>query len=457
MISNSISLKNNLAARWDAIAPAWRWAVGVFLAMRAFYTIWSLIVLLFVPSILQNLDLFGTPIVATFDLNTGGRRVFSRVVNGQTLTFQIINAQQVTDMQTGSVWLLNTGRAIRGAYAGTSLSRAAYTEEDVFPYLGVSAAGGWLGIWQRFDTNWYLRIAEQGYAGDDGSAVYFPLYPLLIHGVGLVTGNDMLAAVFISNVAFIMALYLLYRLTDDLFGGDIAKRALIYLAVFPTAFFFLAGYTESLFLALVLGSLYFAKRQMWIGAGACGALAALTRLQGVLLLVPLGYMAWQQNPASRWRALFPLVLLLLATTGFLWFNRLSLLSSYEGELHARFVLPWENVWNSVTLLARGGASLVDALNLGITIFFGVMCIAVWRTLPREFALYTFVMFLAPLFRMTTLQPLVSMARYVLVLFPVWMLWALWGKNAWVNRVILYPSVLLSLYLSAQFWLWGWVA
>ncbi|HJX38442.1 MAG TPA: hypothetical protein VJ714_07575, partial [Anaerolineae bacterium] len=58
--------------------------------------------------------------------------------------------------------------------------------DDVLrPYQGVEPVSGgiaelFLGVWQRFDTLWYLRIAAQGYAPDDGSTVYFPLYPMLI-------------------------------------------------------------------------------------------------------------------------------------------------------------------------------------------------------------------------------------------------------------------------------------
>ena len=86
-----------------------------------------------------------------------------------------------------------------------------------------------------------------------------------------------------------------------------------------------------------------------------------------------------------------------------------------------------------------------------------MCVVVWVKLPRAFGLYTLGMFLAPLFRMTTLQPLVSMTRYVLVLFPVFVVWAGWGRNQWVNRAVIYSSLPLNLYLSAQFFMWGWVA
>jgi hypothetical protein len=59
--------------------------------------------------------------------------------------------------------------------------------------------------------------------------------------------------------------------------------------------------------------------------------------------------------------------------------------------------------------------------------------------------------------MTTIQPLVSMSRYVLVLFPLFCLLAQWGEKPWVNRIIVYASFLAALYFSAQFFSWGWVA
>src|SRR4030042_1077738 len=77
-----------------------------------------------------------------------------------------------------------------------------------------------LGVWQRFDTLWYLRIAAQGYAPHDGSTVYFPLYPMLIRFLGtLFVGNYLLAALVISNLAFVGVLFCLYRLTERQFGG----------------------------------------------------------------------------------------------------------------------------------------------------------------------------------------------------------------------------------------------
>ena len=132
------------------------------------------------------------------------------------------------------------------------------------------------------------------------------------------------------------------------------------------------------------------------------------------------------------------------------------MSSYVGELHARFVLPWENFAAAIGLLASGRASFVDGLNLAVAVLFGGLLIAIWKKLPLEYVLFAGAMYLAPLFRMTTTQPLVSMDRYALAILPAFILLGKWGKNSWINRAVVYLGFPLQLYLSAQFVLWGWV-
>ena len=456
-----------LAESWRAINPAWRFALGAFLIARVALTVWSVVIASLLPTVVQNLDLFGAPVLATFDLSTSARETYSREIGGAVLTFRASAPGDVTDAQTGSIWSLRDGRAVSGAYAGRALNPPAYSVEDIFPYRGVAVeTNPWLALWQRFDTNWYLKIAQRGYAADDGSTVYFPMYPALIRLTSTVVGDSMVAAMLISNLALVGALYELYRLTELLTDAASARRAVAYLLLFPTGFFLMAAYTESLFLFFALGTFLFALRRRWFIAVLFGALAALTRLQGVLLVAPLAYLWWweaekvERATASRIAyyvlRFVPLLLIPLATVAFLAFTNLSLLASYTGELHARFVLPWDNLAASAAFLASGKGSLIDALNLLTTLGLGALLVAVWRKPPREYGLYAIAMFLAPLFRMTTTQPLVSMMRYALAIFPVFMLWGAWGKNAWVNRAIIYPSLLLQLYLSAQFVMWGWV-
>ena len=464
---------------------ALHWSLRAYLIARIGLSAWAFVIATLFPVVVQNLDLFGAPVLAVFDLASGERYAYSRQVDGTVLTFRasepfvlrppssVVRPSSfvtvlVTDIETGSVWSLREGRAVSGAYAGRVLNPSPYSVEDIFPYRGVASEQNiLLSVWQRFDTNWYLKIAREGYV-DAASTVYFPLYPFLIRVVSVFVGNAMLAALIVSNLALIGALALLYRLSAALFDTPSARRAVAYWLLFPTAFFLQAAYTESLFLFLTLAAFDCARRDRWVLASLFGALAALTRLQGVLLVVPLAMWGFRfQVSGSRFevRGLrimrhvlrFALLLLIpLATLAFLAFTNLSLIASYEGELHARFVMPWENVAASLVLIANGRASFVDGLNLLATLGSGAMLFAIWRGLPREFTLYAFLMYLAPLFRMTTLQPLVSMDRYALAIFPVFIVLGVRGKNAWINRAIVYVSFPLQLYLSAQFVLWGWV-
>ena len=121
-------------------------------------------------------------------------------------------------------------------------------------------------------------------------------------------GRSNWPGVLISNVAFLGALALLYQLVQLDFSRAVARRTLLYLALFPTAFYFSAVYSESLFLLVSVGSLYAARRDRWWIAGVLGFLAALTRSQGVLLLIPLAILfmrqqgwhprGWRANPIS---------------------------------------------------------------------------------------------------------------------------------------------------------------
>jgi hypothetical protein len=156
--------------------------------------------------------------------------------------------------------------------------------------------------------------------------------------------------------------------------------------------------------------------------------------------------------------IIPLATFAFLTLQYSFVGSASLIGAYEGQLHAMFVMPWDNITASVGMITAGRANLIDILNLVVTIGFGIMLLAVWiaKSIPRAYTLYAALMYLAPLFRMTTTQPLVSMLRYILVLFPIFIVWAGWGQNPWVNRTVLYLSFPLSLYFTAQFVLWGWV-
>jgi len=446
---------------WKNILPEWRFAIGTFVLTRIVLSFWSLAVYWMFPISIQNLALFGEPILTVFNLQTGERYVYSRQLDDMVLSFHAKDTGYVVDDQTGSIWSLKNGEASQGDYVGKSLAISSHTAEDIFPYLGETPAKNMLlSLWQRFDANWYLKIASRGY-GSGGSTVYFPIYPMFIRFLsGFI--DPLFAAILISNLALIGCLVLLYRITTDIVGDNvIAGRTLIYFVIFPTSFFLMAPYTESLFTLFVLASLYSVSRRQFGWVVLWGILSALTRLQGVLLFAPLAYMIWRESRELSLKELIlritPLLTIPVATLGFLDASNLSLISTYQGTLHARFVLPWDNIFATISLLVNGNGSIIDALNLVITLGLIAMMFVIWKRLPFEYTIYSMLMLIAPMLRMTTTQPLVSMSRYAIVIFPVFIILGMWGGNRWVNRVIVYTSFSLQLYLSAQFILWGWVA
>lgn len=452
---------SNLFDNWKRLSPEWRFALTAFLVARVALSLWSLVVYSVFPVSLQNYDFFGEPILTVFNLKTSERYVYSRQVDGKTLTFRMIDQDHVFDDQTGSIWSIDGGKALQGEHVGRFLKPSSQTSEDIFPYLGIPPERNvLLSLWQRFDANWYLKIAARGYEGSDGSTVYFPVYPILIRILSFVF-LPMFAAMLISNLSLIGVLVLMYRLVSGLADESTTRRALVYFLIFPTSFFLTAPYTESLFLLFALGSLYTASRRYWAWAATWGTFAALTRLQGVLLIIPLAYMLWRESGELSLKKMtvraLPLIFIPLGTLTFLAFANLSLINTYRETLHAKFVLPWDNIRAAISLLMRGGGGIVDALNLIVTLGLLAMTYFVWRKLPLEYALFSLLMLVAPMFRMTTTQPLVSMSRYALAVFPVFIVLGMWGGKRWVNRVVVYTSLLLQLYLSAQFILWGWVA
>ena len=176
-----------------------------------------------------------------------------------------------------------------------------------------------LEIWARWDSEWYLLIAKEGYAGEnvrahfenlgvsyepESTAGFLPLYPLLIRSLSPVTG-EVGAGILISNIALGLALVLLYRLTHAAVVGPEERRRLAGLAacaallLHPMSLFLSAVYAESLFLALSLATWYFARAGRFALSGICGALAAVTRPLGVLLLAPVAWEWWAQRTAAR--------------------------------------------------------------------------------------------------------------------------------------------------------------
>jgi hypothetical protein len=170
----------------------------------------------------------------------------------------------------------------------------------------------------RWDSGWYLGIVRFGYEyipGQPSSVAFFPLFPLLISvSDRLLPGSDVLAALVVVHLALIAALVYIYQLVRIDLSERVAWRSVLFLLLFPTAFFFSAVYTESLFLLGLAGGLYHARRGQWVRAGLFGAVASATKIAGFVMVPVLLLEVLRRRPFTR-RELRPLLAPALAASG----------------------------------------------------------------------------------------------------------------------------------------------
>jgi hypothetical protein len=318
---------------------------------------------------------------------------------------------------------------------------------ELFPPLKPVSVPGWRAQplpdpgWQnaftsfeRFDALWFLRIASSGYRTGDGSAAFFPLYPLAIRAVSWVTGGHPFgAALLVSNAAIACGLCVVYALTVSERSIATARRTVLLVALFPTSFFFFAPYSESLFLLLAATTYWAARSRRWAAAGAAGALAALTRNVGIVLAPALVVEAFHQRSEGRGSVLPGLgaaVAVGLGTLAYLayWWAKVGdWLAPIDQQTNWQrtFSSPWATVVDGTRDAfrylgnANGGYWLIDWLIVLPVV--GASVFALLRYRP-SYSVYLWGGLLIPLSFVFADRPLMSMPRFVLPLFPAF--WAL---------------------------------
>ena len=376
------------------------------------------------------------------------------------------------------VWLLAVAAALiappDGRENAVAFDQAALTQPFVAPLDALFSPLA------RWDAIWYLGIAHDGYSGGADSA-FFPLYPLLVRALAP-TGDPatlLFASYFVSLVALGGALYLLRRLAELELGADAARWTVLLLAFFPGALWLGVPYSESVFLLLSVGALYAARTGRWAWAGACAALASGTRSAGIVLVVPLAILWWRARPRrardAAWLGLAPAGL--AAYTGYLsaahgdgfayaelqsvWFR------SFAGPFGA--VLDGAAAaWDGARQLLSGARTpayfepaaadpfVVAAHNLHLfaaLVFALVAVVGVIRRLPPQYGAYCVAALALPLSFPVTPQPLMSLPRFLAVLFPIFMWLATRrGRRVWLAAFAIGLAAYTVLYAT-----WHWIA
>ena len=332
--------------------------------------------------------------------------------------------------------------------------------------------------WFRWDTGHYLFIAANGYTLD--RTAFFPLYPLLIHIITpIINNNALITALLISSAANLAWMIVLYQLVLEDFGEEHAQRTILYLSIFPAAFFFLAAYTESLFLALVLLSFYSARHGRWWLSGIFGLLACLTRSTAIFLILPFCYEYLRQHQFQLRNIRFSAIAIILFPAGmglfalYCWktFGDPLSFSHQQMDWGRKLMPPWWGILSSVSIIKHSAGllgfyalrNLADLLpTLLVLILIILACVGPWRFKKDHWAYLCYAIPLFILFNLTPntsagWMPLESFARFMLEVFPAFILLAILGGRArWLHFIYLASAISLAFFLLTQFLTGHWV-
>jgi hypothetical protein len=336
-----------------------------------------------------------------------------------------------------------------------------------------------LAPWYRWDAEWFLKIAREGYAVADGRSGNYPLYPTLVRIVGDLLGhNYLLSGLLVSNAALLAALALLFVLVQRRYGHRVARGAVISLALYPCYFFNMGYYAESLLLLFSVSVFYAMDTGRWGWTAIFASLAALSKLPGVALLAPIAWEFWQQrrrlfSPDSLALLSIPLtigawgvILRFIGTETSItdFFSSQDILTpvltpSYRAAYGAHVVWPWEGIRLAVQAVPALWGKIMGlkvAFDLAILLFFVLLVPFTLRLHYASYVIYVVGLYVMNLTLVLPYFPLANFPRRMMMAFPAFVVLAMLGQHRWVRLPLIFLGMSLSLVLSAFFVWWVWV-
>lgn len=360
-----------------------------------------------------------------------------------------------------------------------SLFALTYLGSIVFPKVANGGIGAvapgkefdFLSSWAQWDGGHFVNIAALGYFNPQEYA-FFPLFPNLIRFVSIFTfGNLPLAGLLISNIAFLVFLAVFYKLVKNKFGARVANTAIFTFLTFPTAFFGVAVYTESVFLLFACLALYFLESKKWLYAAIFSSAACATRFVGVFLIIPFAWScirsiansqlslrgAKRRSNLKKIAALTPftrddivrIIAMPLSLSGFLLYSLYLYLkfgdpfyfSTVQSVWHRSFVNPLITIASYVTVNPFN-KPFNDYLDIASTVGFLLILVFGFKKIPRAWWFFSLFTILVP----ASTGTLTSMPRYVLSAFPVFILMGIYLADRPVLKTIIW-GVFLVLQIS----------
>lgn len=327
----------------------------------------------------------------------------------------------------------------------------------------------WLSVWLNYDGNHYTAIAQYGY--QVAQYAFFPFYPVILRLISLpillFTDNQRLAlaaaGLAINYLALSGAIYFMLQIAKLKFNIAAGRRAAMLLLFFPSAIYLAAIYNESLFLLLSVAAFFFAFTKNWWLASLMAGLASLTRLVGVWVILAISLewlIAYRGQWRAHWRQALPLLLMpLLASLYplYQWWqvgNPLQFIDSQKA---------WDRSINSSVIntvmqqMVKGldfrhfsAATIAPAYD-ALAVVIGLLAALILAYKKYwVFGLYTLLLVLTPLASGQT----VGAIRYIVVIFPMFLLAGWLTRHHTSYSFILALSVIFMALLSLHY-LHGW--
>lgn len=330
--------------------------------------------------------------------------------------------------------------------------------------------------WGGFDGVHYMTIAEGGYIADNTQA-FFPIYPLFMRLVYLnLKVNSLFSGLIVSNVSLFIALALFWKLLRTDFAESKAFSVIILFLLFPNSFYLGAVYSESTFLVFLFGSFLAARKRQWFIAGVLGAVASATRFVGIFIFPALLVELWSQfrekksTKQSKKNLIMQVLSICLVPLGlFFYMNYLQVhfndplkflhsQHAFGGDRSEQIILLYQVFWRYAKMMVTVSPLSILYFRVLNELFwstlFLVLGIASFKKARLSYAIFSAFAYLAP----TLTGTFSSMGRYVLVMFPAFIVFSNWlehhatVKKGWYIFSGILLIVDLSLFVTGR-----WVA
>lgn len=306
----------------------------------------------------------------------------------------------------------------------------------------------------RWDAFWYMDIARNGYQynGPDvySNIIFFPLYPLAVRYISkLFMGNFLLTGWLISSALLLAAMFALHKLIKEFHPKISPWHAIAAMLIFPTSYYFNEFYTESLFLFLSITAFYYIFKRNFIAGGLLGFLAALTRPHGAVLFLP--FLLEYFNTPKEQRKGAQLAAISIIPAGPLLFFAFHWMRFGNSLLYFKVIRVWGR---DLFLSSSDSRPRALFINLSDQLFaaFGTLISFLTRKIRISYPIYAVS---AILLTLVSGVP-ISIPRHLLVLFPIFILFAS-IQNPILKGTWIVVSILLLVGNIIKFTNFYWVA